>query len=259
MRRASRSYPSSPPADNSAVIAAALDQAAPRSIRVLAAEDVAVNRELIRLILEPKGYAVDTVCDGIEAVEAVTLQAYDIVFMDMQMPGMDGMDATRAIRRLGGRYQSLPIVALSANIIADQIQLCLDAGMTAHIAKPFTSESLCAAVDRWCAASATQNLVLESFVEQAGWSSVRGLLDMLGAQIAAFEACPPNDVLQLGRHAHALRGAAGALGYGDLATVCRELEAACQTPKGPFFVLGLAHKASGLTKQQIARELARAA
>jgi CheY-like chemotaxis protein len=228
-------------------------------IRVLAAEDVAVNRELIRLILEPKGYLVDTVCDGIEAVEAVTLQPYDIVFMDMQMPGMDGMDATRAIRRLGGRYSQLPVVALSANIIADQVQLCLDAGMTAHIAKPFTSESLCAAIERWCVTSAPKNLVLESFVQQAGWSSVRSLLDMLQAQIAAFEACPQNNVDELGRHAHALRGAAGALGYGDLATVCRELEAACGTPKGPFCVLGLAHKATGLTKQDIARELARAA
>ena len=231
-----------------------------RPLHILAAEDVAVNRELIRLFLEPRGYEVDTVCNGFEAVEATARIDYDLVLMDMQMPGMDGMDASRAIRKRGGAYAALPIIALSANIIPAQIQLCLDSGMTAHLAKPFTSDQLHAAVQRWSGRhQIKENAVLRVFIDQAGWPSVRSLLDMLQAQIAAFESCSPDDVVHLGRHAHALRGAAGALGYAGLAAVCGDLESACRVSKNPLITLALAHKATKVTKAEIARELLRAA
>ena len=240
------------------------DRSQPRStsgqLRVLAAEDVAVNRELIRLFLEPQGYLIDTVCDGFEAVEAITRLSYDVVIMDMQMPGMDGLEATRAIRALGGVYAEIPIIALSANIIADQIQMCLDAGMTAHVPKPFTSQDLVTAIERWSRRpEKSGNMVLSAFAAQAGWASVRGLLDMLNAQIAAFENCSRDDVENLRHHAHALRGAAGSLGYEGLAAVCRELEQVCHAAGEPGSILGLAHKAASVTKREIAAELARAA
>src|ERR1700761_1461136 len=106
---------------------------AAQPLRVLAAEDVAVNRELFRLFLEPAGHAVDTVDDGAQAVEAVKTRAYDVVLMDVQMPVMDGIEATRAIRALGGRYERLPVIAVSANTVPGQIERCLAAGMTAYI------------------------------------------------------------------------------------------------------------------------------
>lgn len=126
-------------------------------LRVLVAEDVAVNRELIRLMLKPDRYRVDTVCDGAAAIEAVKATRYDVVLMDMQMPGVDGLQATRAIRALGGANADMPIIALSANIIPDQVQRCLEAGMTTHLPKPFTSKDLCEAVDAWGRASKKAN------------------------------------------------------------------------------------------------------
>lgn len=240
-----------------------MTQASPEAaepLRILAAEDVAVNRELIRLFLEPRGYQVDVACDGAEAVDMVQRATYDVVLMDMQMPGMDGLQATRVIRAMGGAHAALPIIALSANIVPDQVQRCLDAGMTSHLAKPFTSETLCAVVEQWARpAAAKPNPVLLAFVEQAGWASVRGLLDMMLAQLDTFEACPPDDAQALANNAHALRGAAGALGYGDLAKVCREIEEAAKSGALKPTMVSLAFKATAITRGEIVGELARAA
>ena len=102
--------------------------------------------------------------------------------------------------------------------------------MTSHLAKPFTSERLCATIEQWARPPvAKPNPVLATFVEQAGWASVRGLLDMMLAQLDTFEACDADDAEALSRNAHALRGAAGALGYSDLAKVCREVELAAKS------------------------------
>jgi CheY-like chemotaxis protein len=237
-----------------------MPDANPAPLWILVAEDVAVNRELIRLFLEPLGYRVDAVCDGLAAVQAVAETDYDLVFMDMQMPGMDGMDATRAIRRLGGIYATLPIIGLSANIVPDQMRRCLDAGMSAHLSKPFTSDSLSAAIRQWTGAGAAGgNPVLSAFVRQAGWASVRGLLEMMIGQITTFEACPPEDTKALAHNCHALRGAAGALGYDDLAKVCRALEDACKFGTVPSTVVELTFKVTAITRRAIEGELARAA
>lgn len=239
----------------------AVPLAAPaQPLRILAAEDVAVNRELLRLFLEPKGYLVDTVCDGFEAVEAMSRKAYDLVIMDMQMPGMDGMDATRAIRRLGGARAAAPIIALSANAMPDQVQGCLEAGMTAYLAKPFTSESLCAAVERWSGrAGAAGNPIISLFVAQAGWASVRGILELLLSQIAAFEACPAQDPPELGRQAHALRGAASALGYEALSRACGALETACRIPGLDAGLLNTARAAAAACRAEVSATLAQGA
>jgi len=229
-------------------------------VRVLVAEDVALNRELMRLFLEPHGYDIDMVRDGIEAVEAIRRCDYDIVFMDMQMPAMDGLEATRAVRALGGRYLDLPIIALSANVVPQQVRMCLDAGMTAHLGKPFTEEDLIAAIERWGRPTElAENSVLKSFVAQVGWAAVRGLLDMMLKQIVEFDACSVEDLKALGHQAHAMRGAASALGYGDLAQVCRQLELSCKADNAPSALIDLARQATRLTRLEIEHELAKAA
>lgn len=131
---------------------------APRSnrpSRVLLAEDHEVNQLLVRAMLAHGGHTVVLVEDGQAAVDAVRDSIangtpFDMVLMDMQMPVMDGMAATRAIRAAeaaGGRR--LPIVALTANAFASDLDSCRDAGMDDHVAKPVSMEALLTAVDRW--------------------------------------------------------------------------------------------------------------
>ncbi len=232
-------------------------------IRVLAVEDVVVNRELMRLFLEGEGYEVDLARDGIEAVRAVSAKTYDIVFMDMQMPGMDGPAATRAIRAMGDAYAGLPIIALSANTTAHhgqaQAQEVLDAGMNGYLSKPFTAKDLSEAVQGWVGERPIPSSpVLAAFAEEVGWASVKGLLDLLSAQIEAFERCAPDDFPQLQRQAHALRGASAILGYADLATACKAVELASCSDGDRRPALKGALCAMKATKQAIRSEIARA-
>jgi signal transduction histidine kinase/CheY-like chemotaxis protein len=119
-----------------------------RRLRVLVAEDNEVNQFLMGALLTKQGHDFDMVVNGVEAVEAVRRQAYDVVLMDMQMPDMDGVTAAREIRALGGRYASLPIVAVTANAMADDRERCRAAGMDDHVAKPIDANALAAALRR---------------------------------------------------------------------------------------------------------------
>ena len=117
--------------------------------RVLMADDAAANRELVSAILRNLGLEIDTVADGAEAVHAVQSGAYDLVLMDVHMPVMDGLKATREIRRMqAGSGRRTPILALTANVQAEQVTRCLEAGMDGHLAKPVTHDRLYAAVDQ---------------------------------------------------------------------------------------------------------------
>lgn len=114
--------------------------------RVLVVEDVAMNRELVVAILRTAGYEVDCVGDGAAAVSATHRDRYDLVLMDVEMPGMDGLEAARAIRTLPGSTASVPIIALTAAILQPEIDRCLAAGMNGHLGKPIDREELLAAV-----------------------------------------------------------------------------------------------------------------
>ena len=110
--------------------------ALPARARILMADDAAANRELVSAILATQDVMLDTVCDGAQAVKAAREGQYDLILMDVQMPVMDGMQATRAIRALSGPAARVPIVALTANVQAEQIAQCLEAGMDGHLGKP---------------------------------------------------------------------------------------------------------------------------
>jgi CheY-like chemotaxis protein/HPt (histidine-containing phosphotransfer) domain-containing protein len=207
------------------------------AIRVLVAEDVDVNRELIRLMLEGRGYQIDDVKDGERAVEAITsaAPAYDVVLMDVEMPVMNGMEATRALRAMGGRFQDLPIIALTAYALSEQIDRCLAAGMTAHLAKPFTSETLCDAVTLWAKrpngiSNAMQDSVIAiaALVRRVGSKNIENLLRLLLTQLDAFTACSADDRRHLQAQAHTLRGSASLLGFKTLANASRTLETCCR-------------------------------
>jgi len=119
-------------------------------VRLLLVEDNAVNRELVRTMLEPFGVDVETANDGVAGVEAMRQGHFDLVLMDVQMPVMDGLTATREIRAMeGARGAATPIVAMTANVLPEQIATCLAAGMDDHLGKPINPTKLLETVARW--------------------------------------------------------------------------------------------------------------
>ncbi|MDA9437424.1 hybrid sensor histidine kinase/response regulator [Bradyrhizobium sp. CCBAU 51627] len=119
-----------------------------RPLKVLVAEDDAVNRMVVSKMLGTFDVELKVVTDGVEAVTAVSEGDYDVVLMDVRMPDMDGLAATRAIRAEGGRFAALPIIALTANAFSDDVKVCRGAGMSDFLAKPLRKPALAAALLR---------------------------------------------------------------------------------------------------------------
>lgn len=117
-------------------------------LSVLLAEDEPINQDVTCELLIDSGLTVDVADDGAAAVALARRKPYALVLMDMQMPVMNGIDATRAIRELPG-YAQVPILAMTANAFADDRQRCLDAGMNEHIGKPVAPDMLFLVILKW--------------------------------------------------------------------------------------------------------------
>ncbi|MFO1015880.1 MAG: ATP-binding protein [Caulobacteraceae bacterium] len=124
--------------------AAAEDAAddAPLAARILLVDDHPMNRELGGALLTMMGCDYDLAENGEEAVSAAATRAYDAILMDVHMPGMDGLAATRAIRASGGPNARVPIIAMTADVLPEQVARCFAAGMVGHVAKPVRPEAL---------------------------------------------------------------------------------------------------------------------
>lgn len=116
--------------------------------RILLVEDNAINLEVALEILKGTGLALDTAKNGREAVAMVRTTAYELILMDVQMPEMDGLEATRVIRSMASN-RDLPILAMSAHIFAEDRQACLEAGMNDFVAKPVEPQNLFATIIKW--------------------------------------------------------------------------------------------------------------
>ena len=117
-------------------------------LRILLADDVDVNRQVASSMLRKRGHHVTMVVNGREALDAVRGGVFDVVVMDVQMPEMDGVEATRQIRA-DGRFNALPIIALTAHALAEERERCLAGGMSGFLSKPFKAHELFAAVEGW--------------------------------------------------------------------------------------------------------------
>jgi len=214
-------------------------------MRILLAEDNEVNRQVALGLLARQGHAVDVVADGAAAVEAARRGGYDVILMDVHMPVMDGIEASRVIRRFGDDAGRVPIVALSASVMKDETDLCFEAGMNEFLAKPIDPDALVRALARHAASPvempapavppATSALLdtsyLQSLIEALGIPRVAALVEALPEEIEPHErrltARPlATDVTTLRAPAHALKGVAANLGLSALAGLAGGVEEA---------------------------------
>ena len=221
-----------------------------RPVQILLVEDVVVNQDLARAVLERAGHFVDVAADGAEAVAKVRQKPYDVVLMDVQMPVMDGVAATRAIRSSAHESRTVPIIAMTANVLPQQIMALKEAGMDDHVGKPFRRADLEAAITRWAGPVASdcppephdapapahvQDIaIFDDFRSIAGpemCARIAGnLADELARRFVDLSG-PDRDRGRLAEDAHAMISAAGMLGFTHLSDLCRDLEATCRSDR----------------------------
>ncbi|WP_107668729.1 response regulator [Cyanothece sp. BG0011] len=200
-------------------------------LRILVAEDVVVNQEVIHLLLEKLGYWADMVSNGQEALEAVKTRSYDVILMDVRMPEMDGLTATHHICQTMAPEERPRIIAMTAESTPGDREKCLLAGMDDYIAKPIRIEELKQALRRCqpCSdAPAIDGKILNELRKMARQRTndiIMGYLEDAPLRLNAMkEAIAVRDTEKLRQAAHALRSPSGNLGATTLCQLCEEIE-----------------------------------
>jgi PAS domain S-box-containing protein len=218
-------------------------------VRILLADDSPASQAVTKAMLKKSGYHhVDTVNNGLEAVEAVMTTTYDVVLMDMVMPEMDGLEATQQIRQLPGIESHIPIIALTANAIKSEQARCFQVGMNDYLTKPIEKQNLLATIARWTNRTQTPPLsttqinnlsdplldenLLQEFIHEAPAQVIQPIVDVAikeikGHKEAIILAVEQQDFAQLRREAHGLKGNAATFGLYRLEQVAKAIEAAC--------------------------------
>jgi PAS domain S-box-containing protein len=254
-----------------------------RPLSVLVVDDVAMNRDIAGSFLRAAGHKVACVEGGAEAVAAAETMELDVVVMDVRMPKMDGLEATRRIRALGGVRGQVPIVALTAQAFAEQVEECRKAGMSSHVSKPFDPDTLVAAVVR----AATKEPQGNGFRRQSTPTS-RQPSPVMGSNLPVLEPrvfertvaflspnavssylqniCELGEALlhmihrpdgsertrsQLSEAAHTLAGTAGMFGFERLTMISRRFEQALESDasEAPALADGLSAAVTATLKE----------
>jgi CheY-like chemotaxis protein/HPt (histidine-containing phosphotransfer) domain-containing protein len=207
-----------------------------RGRRILLVEDLDVNREIATAILRNAGYVIDAVPDGADAISAMKSKPYDLVLMDVQMPGMDGITATRILRALPPPVGNVPVIAMTANVLPDQIEGFVKVGMNGHVGKPFKPAKLIEIIEQHIdatgarlpdGAAPVQNgqAAIDQFQTLISPEQLDALLAMLARRLERFQSRRPNtDRKTLQEEVHRLASSAGLLGFSQLSETCAELD-----------------------------------
>ena len=240
-------------------------------VHVLLAEDNPVNRELATEHLTARGHRVSHAENGQEAVEAVTTGTFDLVLMDVQMPVMDGLEATIAIRRHeGGTGRQTPIIAMTADALPETRQRCLDVGMDGYLTKPVCVEDLVSAIERFAPHDVESGdaehapgdseplpredapLSREELLSRVGVSE-QGLKKVASVFLASYptslaqmrQALACDDAISLSRLAHSMKGSAGIFGDAHVTEAAIAIENAARD--GDLVSAGAAFDALGVS------------
>lgn len=240
--------------------------------RILLVEDLEHNRDLARAILSRAGYEVEIAENGAEAVQAVQANHYDLVLMDIQMPVMDGMTATRIIRELDHPASRIPIIAMTANVLPHQVKTFGEAGMNDHIGKPFKKAELFQKVNSWLYRAAVEGRPTSAPENKAWDAALEELCDLMGrdwvetglrklrqqiAETFGDEATALADRQQLARRAHQLVSHSGFLNFLELSRFCGELEEACKSDQDASTPFHTAKAAALVADRQASESLGR--
>ncbi len=207
-----------------------------RPLRILAVDDVRTNLELLEILLSREGHAVVCATSGDEAVGLLGQNTeFDLVLMDVQMPVMDGLAATRLIRAMDNGAQRIPVVALTANVLADQIQACRAAGMDDHLGKPIKAEELSRLLsrvaglhDRSPALAPEDSVTNDPLAELK--ARYRAQMDTFAGEFARLGALPlETRANAMAAYSHSIAGTAGSFGFTEVSNAAFELEAAAKS------------------------------
>jgi CheY-like chemotaxis protein len=206
--------------------------------RVLLVEDNLVSQRLTSAILRKLGLVVEVAADGHAAVEQARVGRHDLIFMDCELPGMDGFAATRAIRGEEPPGRRVPVVAMTGAATPEDRARCLAAGMDEHVAKPVALAQLTSLLLRWLGAAPVSTPMWQELALELRPEELAELVALLRRQVSEGIAgmrvrLAANDVRGVGELAHALGGAAGNLGALPLATQLRAIEVACRSADAP--------------------------
>ena len=231
---------------------------------LLLVEDNHVNQEVAKEILGASGFDIDIRDNGAKAVQAIKKNTYDVVLMDIQMPVMDGLQATHKIRSLGGRFAELPIIAMTAHALSGDAEKSLAAGMNAHVTKPIDPNALFTELSRWVNESeptlvaSTDETEADSVPEDLPGIDVADGLQRLNGNWRAYKRIllgfrnkqsdgserlehliQKNNWKEAAHLAHTLKGSAGNLGAKRLYDAAAAMEQACRNVDGVAADMGL--------------------